>query len=142
MTEERSFAGRILWIMPVFVLIAGLYAGWIFYSRWNDAVQARHAAAAHEAERAREDVELNGGSQLKITMLYASPATVPKGQTTQICYGVANAKNVAFDPPIDHVWPSMNRCVDVSPKKSTTYTLVADDGAGHTDKAQVAVQVK
>jgi hypothetical protein len=55
---------------------------------------------------------------------------------------VANAKNVAFDPPIDNVWPSMNRCVDVSPKKSTTYTLVADDGAGHADKAQVAVQVK
>lgn len=142
MTEERSLAGRILRIMPVLVLIAAFYAGWIFYSRWSDAVQARHDAAAREAERAREDVELNGGSQLKITMLYASPAVVRKGQTAQLCYGVANAKNVAFDPPIDNVWPSMNRCVDVSPKKSTTYMLVADDGAGHADKAQVAVQVK
>ena len=60
----------------------------------------------------------------------------------QICYGVVNAKNVAFDPPIDSVWPSMNRCVDVSPQKSATYTLSADDGAGHADKAQVTVQVK
>jgi hypothetical protein len=142
MTDERSSAGRILRIMPVFVLIAALYAGWIFYSRWSDAVHARHNAAAREAERAREDVELNGGSQLKITMLYASPAVVGKGEKLQLCYGVVNAKNVAFDPPVDNVWPSMNRCVDVSPKKSTTYTLVADDGAGHADKAQVSVQVK
>ena len=43
--------------------------------------------------------ELNGGSQLKITMLYASPGAVRKGQPVQICYGVVNAKNVAFDPP-------------------------------------------
>jgi hypothetical protein len=142
MTDERSSPGRILLIMPVFVLIAALYAGWIVYSRWSDAAQARHAAAAREAERAREDVELNGGSQLKITMLYVSPAVVRKGQTAQICYGVVNATNVAFDPLIDNVWPSRNRCVDVSPKKSTTYTLVADDGAGHTDKARVSVQVK
>jgi hypothetical protein len=142
MTDERSSAGRILRIMPVFVLIAALYAGWIFYSRWSDAVHARHNAAAREAERAREDVELNGGSQLKITMLYASAAVVRKGEKLQLCYGVVNAKNVAFDPPVDNVWPSMNRCVDVSPKKSTTYTLVADDGAGHADKAQVSVQVK
>jgi hypothetical protein len=139
---KKGILERIPLIMPVFILIAALYAGWIFYSRWNDAAEARLAAAAHEAERARKDVELNGGSQLKITMLYASPGAVRKGQPVQICYGVVNAKNVAFDPPIDGVWPSMNRCVDVSPQKSATYTLSADDGAGHADKAQVTVQVK
>ena len=69
-------------------------------------------------------------------------SVVRKGQTAQICYGVVNAKNISFDPPIADVWPSMNRCVDVSPKKSTTYTLNADDGAGHSDKAQISVQVK
>lgn len=142
MTDERSFPGHILRIMPVFVLIAALYAGWTFYSRWSDAVQARRATQAREAERDRKDVELNGGSQLKITMLYASPVVVRKGQTAQICYGVVNASNVAFNPLIDNVWPSRNRCVNVSPQKSTTYTLVADDGAGHADKAQVSLQVK
>jgi hypothetical protein len=139
---NKSFLRRIPLLMPLFILIAALYAGWIFYSRWNDAVQARRAAAVREAERARKDVELNGGSQLKITMLYASPAAVRKGQPVQLCYGVANAKNVAFDPRIDDVWPSMNRCVDISPKKSTTYTLHADDGAGNAVKAEVTVQVK
>jgi hypothetical protein len=129
-------------ILPACILIAALYTGWTFYSRWNDARQADRGAAAREAERARKDVELNGGTQLKITMLYASPGAVTKGQSMKVCYGVVNAKNVAFDPPIEGVWPSMNRCVDVSPRKSTTYTLSADDGAGHFDKAQISVQVK
>jgi hypothetical protein len=140
--EKKSLFQRIPLIMPVFILLAALYAGWTVYSRWSEAAQAQRDAAASEAERARKDVELNGGSQLKITMLYASQASVRKGEKVQICYGVVNAKNVAFDPLIDNVWPSMNRCVDISPKKSTTYTLVADDGAGHTDKAQVSVQIK
>jgi hypothetical protein len=143
MTEaKKGFLERIPLIMPIFILIAALYAGWVFYSRWNVAVEARRAASAHEVERARKDVELNGGSQLKITMLYASADTVRKGQSVQICYGVVNAKNVAFDPPIENVWASMNRCVDVSPKNTTTYTLNADDGAGHSAKAQVSVLVK
>ena len=143
MTEsKKSFVRRIPLIMPVFILFAALYAGWIFYSRWNEVRQTRREAAGREVERARKDVELNGGTQLKITMLYASAGAVRKGQPVQICYGVANAKNVSFDPPIEGVWPSMNRCVDISPKKSTTYTLIADDGAGHSDRAQVSVQVK
>ena len=143
MTEaKKSFLARVPLIMPVLILIAALYAGWIFYSRWNAAKEARHAAQAEEVERARKDIEINGGLQLKITMLYASAGAVRKGEPVQICYGVVNAKNISFDPPIENVWPSMNRCVDVSPKQNTTYTLNADDGAGHSDKAQVSVQVK
>jgi hypothetical protein len=140
--DNHNFLKRIPLIMPVFILIAALYSGWVFYSRWHDAAEARRAAEAREVERARKDIALNGGSQLKITMLYASAFAVRKGQPVQLCYGVVNAKNISFDPPVPDVWPSMNRCVDVSPKKSTTYTLNADDGAGHSDKAQVSVQVK
>jgi hypothetical protein len=139
---KKSLFGRVPLIMPIFIVIAALYAGWIFYSRWNTAREEHRAAAIREVESARKDIEINGGSQLKITMLYSSVDVVRKGQPVQICYGVVNAKNVAFDPPIEGVWPSMNRCVDVSPKKSTTYTLNADDGAGHSDKAQISVQVK
>jgi hypothetical protein len=142
MTAKNGFLQRVPILMPVLILIAALYAGWIFYSRWNAQTHARRAAQAREIERARKEVELNGGSQLKITMLYASSDAVRKGQPVQICYGVVNAKNVSFDPPIPDVWPSMDRCVDVSPKKTTTYTLNADDGAGHSDKAQLLVEVK
>lgn len=140
--DRKSFLERLPSIMAIFVVIAALYAGWIVFSRWNEQRQARRAAEAREVERARKEVELNGGSELKITMLYATADPISKGQPIQICYGVVNAKNVTFNPPIENVWPSMNRCVDVSPKHSTTYTLVADDGAGHSDKAQVSVHVK
>ena len=143
MTEEKkTLFQRIPLIMPAFILIVALYTGWIFYSRWSTAEEARKAAQAQEIERARKDVELNGGSRLKITMLYASVGALRRGQSSQLCYGVVNAKNVSFDPPIANVWPSLNRCVDVSPLKSTTYTLNADDGAGHSDKAQITIQVK
>lgn len=143
MTEEKkTLFQRVPLIMPIFVLIAALYAGWIFYSRWSADREARKAAETQAIERARKDVELNGGTRLQIRTLYASPGEIPRGDSSQICYGVANAKNVSFDPPIANVWPSMERCVDVSPKKSTTYTLNADDGAGHSDKARVSVQVK
>jgi hypothetical protein len=140
--EKKTLLQRVPRIMPVLVLIAALYAAWIFYSRWNAEVEERKAAHVREIERARKDVELNGGTQLKIRMLYANPGAMRRGESVQICYGVANATNVSFDPPIPDVWPSMNRCVDVSPRSSTTYTLNADDGAGHADRAQVSVQVK
>lgn len=143
MTEEKkTFFQRIPLIMPTFVLIAALYTGWVFYSRWSAEREARRAAEVQAIERARRDVELNGGTRLQIRMLYASPGEIHRGETAQICYGVANARNVSFDPPISNVWPSMNRCVDISPARSTTYTLNADDGAGNSDKAQVFVQVK
>lgn len=143
MTEEKeTLLQRIPLIMPIFVLIAALYAGWIFYSRWSSAEEARKAAQAQQVERARREVELNGGSRLKITMLYAAPGVLHRGQSAQLCYGVVNAKNVSFDPPIPNVWPSLNRCVDVSPRKTSTYTLHADDGAGHSELAQISVQVK
>jgi len=142
MTERKSFLQRIPLMMPIVILIAAIYAGWIFYSRWSEANNARRAAAVREIENAKKDVELNGGSQLKITTLYASAGTVHKGQPVEICYGVVNAKNVAFDPPIADVWPSRSRCVNVSPAKSTTYTLNADDGAGHKDTAQIAIKVE
>jgi hypothetical protein len=143
MTEEKkTFLQRTSLLMTIFVLIAALYAAWIFYSRWSDAVQARKAEQIREIERERQEVALNGGTQLKIMMLYATAGTVSRGQSVQICYGVANARNVSFDPPISNVWPSMNRCVNVSPGKSTTYTLSADDGLGHSEQAKVSVQVR
>ncbi len=133
---------RVPLIMPVLILIAALYAAWVFYSRWSATDKVRRAVAASEVERARKDVELNGGARLKITALYVTQGAIRKGQAVQLCYGVVNAKNVVFSPFIEGVWPSMNRCVEVSPQRTTTYTLNADDGAGHADQAQVTVQVR
>jgi hypothetical protein len=129
-------------LMPVIVLIAVLYNGWILYSRWHSAVEARKQAAERERQRLSHEVEMNGGDRLKILDLYATSRVVHRGESTQLCYGVANAKSVAFDPPVKDVWPSRSRCVDVAPQKSTTYTLTADDGAGRKETGQVAVEVR
>jgi hypothetical protein len=133
---------RVSLIMPILILLAAIYVAWIFYSRWSGERQARATAETQVIERARKEVELNGGTRLQIRSLYADPGVVRRGETAQLCYGVVNAKNVSFDPPVANVWPSMSRCVEVSPRKSTKFTLTADDGAGHSEKAQVAIEVK
>jgi hypothetical protein len=129
--------------MPGLILVAALYMAWVFYSRWSDERAARRNAVAIEVERARKDVELNGGTELKIITFYSAPTVISKGQPAQLCYGVANAQSVAIDPPVKDVWPSRSRCVDVTPKRDTTYTLRAEDGAGrHVQTAQAVVRVR
>jgi hypothetical protein len=140
--EERSLGRRLVLFMPILVMVAALYAAWMFYSRWNENVQRQRAAQEQAVERARQDVALNGGEELKITALYADAPSVAVGGKVDICYGVVNAKSVSFDPPIGEVWPSLSRCVEVHPKKTTTYTLRADDGAGRIQTEQLRVVVK
>jgi len=40
------------------------------------------------------------------------------------------------------VWPSHTRCFEVSPKRTTTYTLTIADAAGKTATKTVQVQVR
>ncbi|MGB7435359.1 MAG: hypothetical protein WBW49_08050, partial [Candidatus Acidiferrum sp.] len=87
-------------------------------------------------------IEQLGGSELSIRALYISPSLVRRGETAQLCYDVANAKTVTVDPPIGEVWPSHNRCLDVSPGKTTTYTLTITDAAGKTATQSVELQVR
>ena len=68
---------------------------------------------------------------------------VSKGGTAQLCYGVSNAKTLTIDPkPTGDVWPSIARCVDVAPTKDTTYVVTAQDANGHTETANVTIQVR
>jgi hypothetical protein len=142
MSEKKNLLERILVIMPIAVLIAASYVGWTFYSRWSTGRELKKADEARQAERARKEVEMSGGTTLRIMSLYAIPPSIARGQTAQLCYGVANAKSVKFEPAVESVWPSRNRCVDVAPKKTTTYKLLVDDGAGHSDHAEIEIRVK
>ena len=67
---------------------------------------------------------------------------IHRGDTAEMCYGASNAKTVTLDPPEAKVWPSANRCMQVTPKKTTTYTLTIDDGKGNTAKQQLTITVK
>jgi hypothetical protein len=74
--------------------------------------------------------------------LYISPASVHRGETAQLCYDVANAKTVTLDPPEGEVWPSHSRCVNLSPKKTTTYTLTVADTTGQKVSQSVELKVR
>jgi len=143
--RDKSFADVLRSMLPytrALVVIAALYVGGVFYLRWSADRDARGKAKQDETERARVEVGLNGGADLKILALYATPMVVARGQKSQLCYSVANAKTVVFEPKVEGVWPSRSRCVDVAPAKTTTYLLTAKDAAGHSETAQVKVEVR
>lgn len=70
-----------------------------------------------------------------ITMFYAAPPRPAKGENVNLCYGVQNADEVTLDPPVDRVWPSVSRCIEISPAKNATYTLTARRGNEKVSKS-------
>jgi hypothetical protein len=87
-------------------------------------------------------VEQLGGKELAIQNFYATPGLVRRGETVQICYGVANAKTVTLEPQSNPVWPSYARCVDVKPARTTTYTLTIADASGNIKTQTLEVKVR
>jgi hypothetical protein len=127
------------------ILAVALYVGWILFSRRQEnrayERQAAEAQAKKQHETDQAAIEQLGGSELAIQMLYATPA-IKRGETAQVCYGVANAKSVTLQPQTNPVWPSHNLCVDVKPTKTTTYTLAATGADGKTVSQDVKVEVR
>jgi hypothetical protein len=138
--KKPSFYSKIVFT------IAALIVFWIFFSRWwqNRAIEyrAKDAAAAKQRADDRATLEQMGGKELAIQTFYASPGEIRRGQSVQLCYGVANAKSVKLEPQSNPVWPSYSRCVNDSPAKTTTYTLTIADAAGNTKSQSLTVQVR
>jgi hypothetical protein len=127
------------------LLIVLLVVGWILISRWleNRAIEkhAKEERSEKQREQDRVTLEQLGGKELAIQNFYAMPGAIHRGQTVQLCYGVANAKTVKLEPQSNPVWPSYSRCVDVTPTKTTTYTLTIADAAGNTKTQTLEVKV-
>jgi hypothetical protein len=119
---------------------------WILYSRWQEnrviEQRTRDEASRKQTENDRLALEQFGGKELAIQSFYASPGAVRKGESVQLCYGVANAKEVKLEPQPNAVWPSYARCVNVSPAKTTTYTLTISDASGNTKIQSLEVIVR
>ena len=126
--------------------IVALAVVWILAARWlenrNFEKRAREERTQKQQEQDRITLEQMGGKGLAIQNFYASPGTIHRGETVQLCYGVANAKTVKLEPQANPVWPSYSRCVDVTPTKSTTYTLTIADAAGNTKTQTLEVKVR
>ncbi len=128
------------------IIIAALIVVWIFFSRWwqNRSIEYRfkEERAEKQREQDRATLEQMGGKELAIQTFYATPGEIRRGQTVQLCYGVANAKTVTLAPQSNPVWPSYSRCVDDAPAKTTTYTLTITAAAGNTKSQSLTVQVR
>jgi hypothetical protein len=133
---------RILPYTTAVAVIAVLYVLWVFTSRWVENRRMEREAAARQAAAAKQDPAIASGSSLKILNFYASKGVIARGEEARLCYGVANAKTVRLDPPVERVWPSMARCFEVSPKRETRYTLTAEDEHGRTESQSIVLQVK
>jgi hypothetical protein len=138
---------RTMWqVFGAIVAIVVLYMAYTFWSRWQEnqdlAAKQKAAQAAEQRDEAQKTYDTLGGGEFKIISFYASPGTIHRGDTVDMCYGVSNAKSVKLDPPDASVWPSNDRCLQISPKKTTTYTFTADDGKGNTKTANLTIEVK
>lgn len=127
------------------IFVVALYVCYVLFARYVSNQQFERQTKARQAEQRREDdrlaVEQLGGSELAIRGLYVSPSVIHAGETAQLCYDVANAKTVTLDPPVAAVWPSHSRCLNLSPRKTTTYTLTITDAAGKTVSQSVELPV-
>jgi H+/gluconate symporter-like permease len=130
----------------ILILVVACYVGYILFSRHESNREYVQRNAAKQAERQHEqdqkDIEQLGGSDLAIRSMYVSPTVIHHGESAQLCYDVANAKTVTLDPPDGEVWPSHSRCVNLSPKKTTTYTLSIQDAAGQSASQSVDLKVE
>ena len=128
------------------IVVVILYISYVLYARYESAKQYERQIKERQSEQRREDdrlaVEQLGGSELAIRGLYVSPRAIHTGESAQLCYDVANAKSVTLDPPAGDVWPSHSRCLNISPRKTTTYTLTIKDAAGKTVSQTVELGVR
>jgi hypothetical protein len=81
------------------------------------------------------------GDQLKILDFYGTPS-ITRGASALLCYSVVNAKSVRLDPPVEDVWPSLSRCFNVSPAKTTRYAFTAESANGETASRSFEVKVQ
>jgi hypothetical protein len=143
--QPKSVFRNPLLYSSIVVFLGLVYLGWVFLSRWETNREFERRAEEKAAQKRADDlrgVDLAGGDRFEILNFYITPGVIKRGEEARLCYGVSNTKTVKLDPPADSMWPSLSRCIYVSPKKDTTYTLTAEDAEGHSKTATVSLQVK
>jgi hypothetical protein len=123
------------------VVVAFIYAGWTIYSRTEQNRRLVEEAVAKKRAFDQKTLDMIG-SDLKITQFYAAPAAIHQGEKTLVCYGVANAKAVHLEPALESITPTLSRCIQASPHKTTEYTLTAEDGLGRDVTQTILVKVQ
>lgn len=140
---RKSLLMSILPYTTVATIIVALYVAWVMYSRHQATVDAEHAAEEHKSEaQKRVDDQIFGSGEVKFTTFESPTAVVSAGETTQLCYGVVNATSVKIDPPVEALKPTWRHCMDIAPKKTTTYTITASGPKGPSKTLSLTIRVK
>lgn len=79
---------------------------------------------------------------VRIIQFYASAGTIAPGEKALLCYGVENAKSVRISPMLRGVYPSPNRCLEISPQRTTNYTILAEGYDGALDARSLTLPVR
>jgi len=145
-SQPKSILKNPLLYSSAVVLVAHAGVAFVMVSRWQDRRTIERQAAQARAEKQHEQDRIAvgklGGKEFAILSFYAHPTGIRRGESAQLCYGVSNAKTVKIEPEAPAAWPSVARCVDVAPVKSTTYTLTIEDGGGNKKTQDVEVKVR
>jgi hypothetical protein len=122
--------------------IAALYVGYVFYARHSaDERAARDLAAKQAAANQHQAALIFGSGEVKITSYSVDKASIARGESADLCYGVVNATKVALDPPVEAAKPSSFHCLTVAPRATTKYTLTASNDKGESTSLSVTVHV-
>ena len=68
--------------------------------------------------------------------------TTAPGGGVLMCYGVSNATKLRIEPDVEPVKPAITHCLEIFPKKTTTYTLTAEDDRGNSKTASLTVRIR
>jgi len=142
--KKESIFPLLLRITSVGIIIAALYVAWTFYSRHQRSQEAAQAVEKkQDDERKRVANQIFGSGEIKFSTFSISTSVLNRGETTQLCYGVVNATSVKLDPPpAEELKPSYRHCLDIAPKKTTTYTITASNDKGESQSQSLTLRVK
>src|SRR5258708_15833496 len=110
--KKSAFKNPFLYSQAVLAIVA-LAVVWILAARWlenrNFEKRAREERTQKQQEQDRITLEQMGGNELAIQNFYASPETIRRAETVQLCYGVANASTFKLEPQFNPCWRSRPR---------------------------------
>jgi hypothetical protein len=133
---------RLLPYTTALLVLAAFWTAWTLYSRYRNARDAEIQTQQKQAEADQKLVAAFGGDRLTILGFNAAAGEVPAGGRVVLCYGVSNAARVQIEPGVEPIKPALSHCLEVFPKKTTTYTLKAEDDKGNSKSASLTIKVR
>ena len=136
-----NFLRRIQPILGVGIALALAWSAWVFTGRFFEHKKLAQQAARKTTPAPPGYERIYSGDTLKILQFYAREGELTREQKTLLCYSVMNADSVRMEPPVAELGPSLNRCVEIAPRKTTIYTLIAEGAGGAKAQQTVTVRV-